>query len=517
MSRTYVKTGTGWAPLQSGPVGPQGPIGGTQVYTWFNDGTEVSTGGTSRKLMPLKVIAAQTTKMDGTNPDFVLNPNGTIQVKVAGFYQVNVSLGTTSSPTTQVIDTELVLAPSTTDTDIFFWDQIFDAQTITSQNTWGWGTFIHQAVAMWFDAGANIAVILQTGTSAQWYSVKHFSITRTGSGPKGDQGIQGIQGPSGGPLITGGKTREFLVKSSDTDFAASWVTDAAIAVTTANTSVASASYQMDDVTLTAGDIVLLAGQTDPKQNGLYRFAGSSQPLVSMGPIRAGELVTVGGGTFQKKTVWQAIGQYSQAVLLAADNKYFTRISPPYDPWSNTSTEVSRWSSNLASGTATMAQAMATAALSPISGYYNYIGLTMLRAGRTYTGLQWYTGPTAGSGLTSQWSCVVGADTNYGKILGTCQGMGGSTIAANQSYSHYFTPTFTALRDELVWIVLVVTGTTMPTFLSAPAHPGLAFNVYSSPPPIGRGSASAATYQPVSTSIGGPSTSVTCPRMYCIIY
>ena len=315
------------------------------------------------------------------------------------------------------------------------------------------------------------------------------SVARLVQGSKGDTGAKGDTGFSGGPLIAGGKTKEFIVKATDVSGEAVWTTNAALAVTLTNRDITKGYWSEDDVTLSVDDVVLLAGQNDPKQNGLYRYTGSNQPYIPMGPLRSGEVVSVGGGTFNKGTLWQAIGQYSPSILQSADNKYFTRISPPYDPWTKTAVEISQQSTNLATGTATMAQAMATAALSPISAYYNHIGMVWLRAGRLYTGLQFMTGPTAGSGLTSQWACLVATSgTNYGKIVATCGGYGGTTIAANQSYTHYFSPTFTPLRDELVWIVIVVTGTTMPTFLSAPAHAGNAFNVYSTPNPFGRGAA-----------------------------
>lgn len=52
-------------------------------------------------------------------------------------------------------------------------------------------------------------------------------------------------------------------------------------VSTTNVTVATAPAEIDDITLVADDIVLLAGQTDPDEDGLYGFVAAASPLVKL--------------------------------------------------------------------------------------------------------------------------------------------------------------------------------------------------------------------------------------------
>ena len=186
----------------SGPKGDQGTPGTPatqQMYTWNNGGSSAQITTTSRARLPLSLVDAQTSKSDGTNADFILNPNKTIQIRTAGFYQINASIGMGGNPSAGQINSELALASDTTSTDPFFWSAFdFGWATIPASSD---DTLIRHAVGRYFNAGDNIALIVGMQVINQWVQANHFSISRIGSGPAGPQGIKGdtgALGPAGG-------------------------------------------------------------------------------------------------------------------------------------------------------------------------------------------------------------------------------------------------------------------------------------------------------------------------------
>lgn len=77
------------------------------------------------------------------------------------------------------------------------------------------------------------------------------------------------------------------------------------AVEVANINLASPGANHDGVALQVNDRLFLAGQTDPKQNGIYSFQGAANPLVRTNDTyQAGSVVIVGpDGSNYENTLW----------------------------------------------------------------------------------------------------------------------------------------------------------------------------------------------------------------------
>ena len=171
-----------------GPVGPIGPPGGYQMYAYGTGSGNIT--GTSTTLIPLTLPAAQITKSDGTNPDFILNPNKTVKIVKAGYYLVTAEVGANqSSSVTQNFNSFLYLTGTdTTGTDPYSWQQI-DEQHAVMTNVSGYGAITTHAIGRYFNAGDNVAVLASYGNTGIWTNVLTFSISRIGSGAKGADGL----------------------------------------------------------------------------------------------------------------------------------------------------------------------------------------------------------------------------------------------------------------------------------------------------------------------------------------
>ena len=209
-----VRTATGWQDIAlsgpPGPIGPQGapstvpgpagPVGGTQMYSYFDfsDNTSKITSGTSITSFPLKAIAAKTSQSDGTNKDFTLNPNGSLQIRNAGFYEINAGIGPGSNNAAGYLKSGLYLTGTdTTGTDPFFWNY-FDLHSVSLPASPSNEVTNRHAVGRYFNAGDNLAVCASSSPGSQFISIYHFSISRIGSGPQGAKGDPStVPGPMG--------------------------------------------------------------------------------------------------------------------------------------------------------------------------------------------------------------------------------------------------------------------------------------------------------------------------------
>lgn len=127
------------------------------------------------------------------------------------------------------------------------------------------------------------------------------------------------------PLENGGAGR--WVKWNDTT-KSSWKQAVRVAETAANVTLATPGATIDGVTLVAGDRVLLAGQTDPIENGIYIFDTAATPLV-----RAEDLDDVGeadGASVLVEEGTNADSQYQQTaddVTPGTDAQAWAKIGP----------------------------------------------------------------------------------------------------------------------------------------------------------------------------------------------
>ncbi|MEV8636868.1 hypothetical protein AB0395_35020 [Streptosporangium sp. NPDC051023] len=120
--------------------------------------------------------------------------------------------------------------------------------------------------------------------------------------------------PTAAVILNGQKITSLADPTLSTDAATKAYVDAARAgiagvkdpvrvATQANVTIASPGAAIDGVTLTAGDRVLLAGQSTGTQNGIYQFNGAASAMTrttdadTAGEIQDGTLVAVSEGTY----------------------------------------------------------------------------------------------------------------------------------------------------------------------------------------------------------------------------
>ena len=204
-----VRTPDGWQDLAVvGPPGPTGAVGavgppgppGYQVYAWHGDGENPNyaniPGTSTPTLIPLYVVSGGTnrvSKSDGTNPDFILNPNKTIQVVQAGFYEITAIVEMFGVHTTaQVFVSQLSTADSPTGTDTTMWGVIDQADYGPTQTTPSWSRPTHNhAVGIYLAAGSHVGLQGFVNTQDASVRCRYFSIAMIGTGPRGPQGVSG--------------------------------------------------------------------------------------------------------------------------------------------------------------------------------------------------------------------------------------------------------------------------------------------------------------------------------------
>jgi hypothetical protein len=112
--------------------------------------------------------------------------------------------------------------------------------------------------------------------------------------------------------------------------------------TTANVNINSPGATIDGVTLSTGDRVLLMGQTDPKQNGIYVFNGASNPLTrapdaNTGSELTGAVVIVLEGSYAG-TTWR---QVTVNPVIGTDNIVWQQFGSSAPPASESSPGIIR--------------------------------------------------------------------------------------------------------------------------------------------------------------------------------
>lgn len=194
-------TGAQGAQGATGPVGPTGATGapgpvGSDLYLYsdpdYSEGAQVSVANNQTAILPIPASNLTiSTTIDGSNPDFTRNANGTITIKAAGTYTFSVNGGGTPGTVGKPVDIRICGGPTLPNQYKYFaWQDSQSADTGP--------VFIEVTGVRTCAVGDIIAVYGgHTSGAALLMNVSRIAVVRNGSGPKGNQGIQGPTGPTG--------------------------------------------------------------------------------------------------------------------------------------------------------------------------------------------------------------------------------------------------------------------------------------------------------------------------------
>ena len=172
-----------------GDTGAAGPPGGTDMYAQATARPVMPMAGATWTLITMANVGMAITKSDGTNPDFVVNADGSVTVVKAGNYSFVTTLLNAAAPATGTTQLAYLMkkngaTPSPIAGDPYLTTSV---HTVTNNpNNSATESLVSEAVCA---AGDRIAVWgwQSPATGAGW-QIFDFKISRIGSGPQGPPG-----------------------------------------------------------------------------------------------------------------------------------------------------------------------------------------------------------------------------------------------------------------------------------------------------------------------------------------
>jgi lysophospholipase L1-like esterase len=236
---------------------------------------------------------------------------------------------------------------------------------------------------------------------------------------------------------------------------------------TGNVSIAAPPTTLDGVTLVRNNRILLPFQTNPAENGIYRYFGGAPPLIRDSDANGndklidGTRVRVVEGAVNHGTEWALVT--NNPIVIGTTSLRWRKVIPPepttlyrsaWEPSDTASrphvlSNLPRW--------AVTAQTIAAL----VSGRMTVVGGVTVPAGQTITAITFFSGTTAAGTPTNQWFALL-STAAAPVVLQRTTNDTTTAWAVSVPKTLALQATWTPDSDTLVWVAIVVTATTVPT-------------------------------------------------------